>query len=60
MSTRRVLLGVRRLLYRRMVISFASADWYDRLARATAREGWDVVRADGGVLQLERPRLRLS
>ena len=50
---------IRRVLYRRMTISLTSVGWYDRLTRATIRGGWEVIRADGGLVQLERPRLRL-
>ena len=59
MSKRRVLLAMRRVLYRRMAISLAADDWYDRLTHATGRGGWQVIRADGDLVQLERPRLRL-
>ena len=50
---------IRRVLYQRMAISLAAGGWYDQLARATIRGGWEVIRADGRLVQLERPRLRL-
>ncbi len=59
MSKQRALLAVRRVLYQRMTLSLATADWYDRLAWATGRDGWEIIRADGGLVQLERLRLRL-
>ena len=50
---------IRRVVYRQMTISLASVDWYERLTRATIRGGWEVIRADGALMQLERPRVRL-
>ena len=50
---------IRRVLYRRMSISLASVDWYDRLSRALRHDGWRVARIDGPACLLERPRLRL-
>ncbi len=52
-----VILG--RLLYQRTCLWLTSADWYERLSLATARDGWQVVRVDGALVELERPRLRL-
>ena len=48
-----------RLLYQRTRIWLTSTDWYERLSLATGRDGWQVVRVDGALVQLERPRLRL-
>ena len=59
MLKRRILLATRRVLYRRMTISLAADGWYARLAHATGRGGWQVIHADGDLVQLERPRLRL-
>ena len=50
--------AIRRVIYQRMTISLVSPSWYDQLARATARDGWEVVRADGTLVQLRRPRFR--
>ena len=49
----------RRVLYRRMTISLAADGWYDRLAHATGPGGWQIIRAHGGLVHLEQPRLRL-
>ena len=54
-----VALIVRRALYRRMSVSLASVDWYDRLSRAMRQDGWQVARIDGASCVLERPRLRV-
>ena len=59
MPRQRLALALRRVLYRRMTISLATDGWYDRLGQATGREGWQVIRADAALVQLERPRLRL-
>ena len=47
------------LLYRRKRLWLTSTDWYERLSQALGREGWQVVRVDGALVQLERPRWRL-
>ena len=56
---RQVSLGLRRVLYQQTTLSLAADGWYDRLAGATGREGWEIIRAYGGLVQLERPRVRL-
>ena len=48
-----------RLLYQRKIVRLSSPDWYERLSQATRRGGWQVIRIDGALVQLERPRLRL-
>ena len=50
---------LRRVLYRQMSISLASADWYERLSRAIRQDGWQVARIDGPSCLLERSRLRV-
>ena len=50
---------LRRVLYGRMSISLASADWYERLSRAMRQDGWQVARIDGPSCILERSRLRV-
>jgi hypothetical protein len=47
------------LLYRRRHISLDSAGWYEQLALATGRGGWEVARIDGPACLLRRPRFRL-
>ena len=47
------------LLYQRKSVRLNSPDWYERLSQATRRGGWQVIRVDGALVQLERPRLRL-
>ena len=57
-SRSRVEVVVGWLLYRRKSLWLTSADWYERLSLATRRDGWRVIRIDGALLQLERPRWR--